>query len=90
MKYRLSLAAKEDLIRIFNYGKLRFGEDQAIKYYNQLFDAFDRIVKYPKAFTQVDHIKPGYRRYVCGSDSIYYKISTDHIEIMTIIGNQDF
>jgi len=37
----------------------------------------------------VDHIKKGYKRCVCGSDSIYYKLNNDLVEIIAIIGSQD-
>ena len=90
-KYRLSNTAKEDLIRIHHYGVKTFGERQADKYFNEFFDYFDRISKSPFSFELVDYIKIGYRRCVCGSDSIYFRINeTDKIiEIMTIVGRQD-
>ena len=90
-KYRLSNTAKEDLIRIHHYGIKTFGEKQADKYFNDFFEYFDRISKSPFSFESVDYIKIGYRRCVCGSDSIYFRINDNDkiIEIMTIIGRQD-
>jgi len=88
-KYRLSNQAKEDLIRIHHYGVERFGITQADKYFDSLFNHFDVIVQRPFSFESVDYIKKGYRRCVCGSDSIYFKIDGDIIDIMTIIGRQD-
>jgi len=88
-KYRLSDSAKEDLIRIHHYGIKKFGETQADKYYDSFFEYFDIITKRPFSFKSVDFIKKGYRRCVCGSDSIYYKINNDIVEIMAIIGRQD-
>ena len=88
-KYKLSNEAKEDLIRIHQYGIKRFGVNQADKYFNSLFDHFEIIAKRPLSFEAVDFIKPGYRRCVCGVDSIYYRINNDFVEIMTIIGRQD-
>ena len=41
------------------------------------------------AFQSVDHIKKGYKRCVCGVDSIFYRIENDVVEIITIIGRQD-
>ncbi len=35
------------------------------------------------------YIRKGYRRCVCGSDSIFYRINNDVVEIMAIIGKQD-
>jgi toxin ParE1/3/4 len=37
----------------------------------------------------VDYIKSGYRRYVCGSDNIYCRITSGVVEIMAILGSQD-
>jgi len=88
-KYRLSNEAKEDLIRIHQYGVRKFGISQADKYYNSFFEYFDIIAQRPLSFESVDYIKKGYRRCVCGSDSIYYKINGDIVEIMAIVGMQD-
>jgi len=88
-KYRLSNNAKEDLIRIHHYGVKTFGLKQADKYFNSFFKYFDIIAQRPLSFESVDYIRKGYRRCVCGSDSIYYKISDGVVEIMTIIGRQD-
>jgi len=88
-KYKLSNVAKEDLIRIYHYGVKQFGIKQADKYFDSLFMHFERIAENPRSFESVDFIKPGYRRCVCGVDSIFYKMSEDVVEIMTIIGRQD-
>tara|TARA_B100000378_G_C17974248_1_gene388179 strand:+ start:466 stop:750 length:285 start_codon:yes stop_codon:yes gene_type:complete len=87
--YKLSNVAKEDLIRIHQFGVKRFGETQADKYFDRFFEYFNLIVEQPFTFESVDFIKPGYRRCVCGSDSIYYRIENNLVEIMTIIGRQD-
>jgi len=87
--YKLSNVAKEDLIRIHKYGVEKFGITQADKYFNSFFDYFDIIAERPFSFEAVDFIKIGYRRCVCGTDSIYYKINNNAVEIMTIIGRQD-
>jgi toxin ParE1/3/4 len=88
-KYLLSNTAKADLIRIHQYGIKRFGETQADKYFETFFDSFKIIGKQPYSFESVNFIKKGYRRCVCGSDSIYYRIVDEVVEIMAIIGRQD-
>jgi toxin ParE1/3/4 len=88
-KYKLSIIAQEDLIRIHHYGVKKFGMTQADKYYDSFFKYFDIISEQPFSFESVDYIKSGYRRCVCGSDSIYYRINNDIVEIMAIIGKQD-
>ena len=88
-EYKLSQEAKEDLIRIHQYGVEKFGMAQADKYYNTFFDYFEIITKQPFSFESIDYIRNGYRRCVCGVDSIYYKINNGTVEIMAIVGRQD-
>ena len=88
-KYKLSNVAKDDLIRIHHYGVENFGIKQADKYFNAFFDNFELIAERPNSFEAVDFIKPGYRRCVCGVDSIYFRFDSEIVEIMTIIGRQD-
>ncbi len=88
-EYRLSNTAKEDLIRIHQYGVGKFGIAQADKYFDSFFKYFEIIAQRPYSFEAVDFIKVGYRRCVCGSDTIYYRINKDVVEIMTIIGRQE-
>lgn len=88
-RYKLSNQAKKDLIRIHQYGAEQFGMAQADSYFETFFKYFDIISERPFAFENVDYIKTGYRRCVCGSDSIYYRIELDTVEIMAIIGRQD-
>ena len=88
-KYKLSNAAKDDLIRIHQYGVRKFGMKQADMYFNAFFDSFKIIAERPFSFEAVDFIKPDYRRCVCGVDSIYFKVNNGVIEIMAIIGRQD-
>ena len=88
-KYKLSNVAKDDLIRIHHYGVKRFGTAQADKYFDTFFEYFNTISERPFSFESIDFIKEGYRRCACGSDSIYYKINNDEVEIMAIIGRQD-
>lgn len=87
--YKLSQVAKEDLIRIHHYGIGKFGPSQADKYFHDFFDAFEKIAERPYSFESIDFIKPGYRRCVSGSDSIYFRILSNTVEIMAIIGRQE-
>jgi toxin ParE1/3/4 len=87
--YRLTENAKEDLRRIYRRGLREYGEAQADQYYNALFDRFEQIAEQPFLYPAVDDIREGYRRSVCGVDSIYYRIEGETVEIMAIIGRQD-
>ena len=85
-KYRLSTEARDDLIRIHEFGVQKFGIGQADVYFYSFFDYFDLIAEHPYSFQPIDHIRSGYRRCVCGSESIYFRIQEEMVEIMAIIG----
>ena len=87
--YKLSNTSKEDLIRIHHYGVKKFGMSQADKYFESFFEYFEIISQRPFSFESVDYIKHGYRPCACGTDSIYYRVNNDIVEIMSIIGRQD-
>lgn len=87
--YRLTIDAKADLKRIYRRGLREHGEVQADKYYNAFFDRFEQLAQQPLLYQAVDDIREGYRRCVCGVDSIYYRLDGETVEIMAIIGQQD-
>lgn len=88
-KYILSESAKEDLIRIHHYGIQKFGEKQADKYFNEFFICFESIAKKPFAFESAEHIRKGYRKCVCGVDTVFFRLAKDTVQIIAIIGKQD-
>ena len=55
--YLISNSAKEDLIRIHQYGVKQFGERQADKYFEAFFQYFEIIAERPFSFESVDYIK---------------------------------
>ena len=89
-KYHLSYEAEEDIVRIFEYGLGRFGLQQANKYYDMLFECFNKIASNPFMFPVVTKYKYVGSFCVCGVDTIYFNIKGVEIEIITIIGRQDF
>lgn len=89
MPYRLSEEAKLDLARIYWRGFYEFGEAQADRYLAALIQRFNEIAALPFKYPSVDHIREGYRRSVCGVDSIYYRLRGGTVEVMRILGRQD-
>lgn len=55
--YRLSNAARQDLICIHHFGVEKFGVRQADKYFNTFFDCFEVIAQNPLSFKSVDYDK---------------------------------
>jgi len=88
--YFLTREAKEDLWRIYEYGVFKFGESQADKYLILMHDCFDKISSNPYMFPEVITYKNAERYCVCGVDTIYYNINKTEIEIITIIGRQNY
>jgi toxin ParE1/3/4 len=88
--YFLTIEAEDDIIRIFEYGLGQFGPNQAKKYYDNLFDTFKVIASNLYMFPVVDNYKNVVRFCLCGVDTIYFNIIGNEIEIVTIIGRQNF
>jgi len=86
--YKITEEAEADLIRIHQWGVRNYGEVQADKYYSQFFERFEKIAKQPSLYPAVNDIEIGFRRSVCGVDSIYYKVENGMVVIVTIIGRQ--
>ncbi len=84
-KYRLAQRAKDDLIAIATYGDEDYGVAQSDRYREHLKKRFSILAEQPHLFPAVDHIRPGYRRSVCGVHSIYYRVAKDGVEILRIL-----
>ena len=89
MTYRLSHEAKRDVARIYWRRVEAFGEEQAVRYFEALIQRFESIAQAPYLYPAVEHIQVGYRRSVCGVDSIYYRQTGDTVEVMRVLGRQD-
>ena len=88
--YSLTREAKEDLWRIYEFGVRKFGENQADKYFMSLHDCFDKIASNPYMFP-IDMKHKDIDRYcVCGVETVYFNIKADLVEIVTIVGRQNF
>ena len=87
--YKITEDAKEDIRRIYSYGVRKHGEKQADIYYDALFSHFGQIAENPYLYQSVDYIRKGYRRSVCGVDSIFYRVVNDTVEIISVLGHQD-
>jgi toxin ParE1/3/4 len=87
--YRLTPDAEEDLWRIYHWGFCKYGEAQADEYYSAFFDRFERLAEQPLLYPPIEDIREGYRRSVCGVDTIYYRVVGDDVEIMNILGRQN-
>lgn len=88
--YRLTGQAKADIKRIHQWGVRHFGEDRADAYFQKFFMRFEELAENPFLYPAADEIRQGYRKSVCGADTIYYRVTDEGVEVMAIIGHQDF
>ena len=77
--YKLNEEAEEDIGQLYRYGILNFGLKEADRYYDGLFEHFDKLAENPRLFWVVDHIRPGYRRH-----PIYCRLDDETVQIMRI------
>jgi len=88
--YKLAPSAVKDFDVLYEFGIDNFGLDQANKYTERIEERFSILAKDPLLYPAVDYIRKGYRRSVCGAHSIYYKVMVDGVEIIRILGQQDY
>lgn len=86
--YRISPNAEADLERIWLYGLDHWGLEAADSYHCAFFHHFQELAEQPLLYAASD-IREGYRRSVCGNESVFYRIDGETIEIIAIIGQQD-
>ena len=87
--YDLSPEAEWDLLDIDIYGLENFCLTQAEQYHEGLALRFQEIASNPLQYQAIDHTRQGYRRCVYRSHSIYYRIESQRVSIMRILGRQD-
>ena len=88
-EFTLKLAAKADLMEIFQYGIEHFGYERSEQFQNELIERFQLIANFPYRYRAVDYINPGYRRCVYRSHSIYFCMKENGVTIMRILKRQD-
>ncbi len=82
MKYSLSDRAQADLIGIYTYTVINFGETQAERYLGGLYDSFERLLDNPKLGKPA---RKNTRCYIYKSHYVIYHIDGDTIKILRVI-----
>lgn len=77
MAYRLSRAAKEDVIAIYVDGVAAFGIDQAEAYHARLERVFETLAANPRIARERTEITPPVRVHPYGSHLIVYVVEPD-------------
>jgi len=83
--FRLTKAAKRDLVEIARYTLERWGDQQRRRYLSQLDARFQWLAHNPTLGLDSAHIKAGYRRYVEGRHVIFYRVARGRTEIIRVL-----
>ena len=83
--YRLTPAAKSDLLEIWNYTIEIWGEKQAGKYLLAIESRLEQPAASPDIGKQRSEINPDYFSFPVGKHIIFYLKSGNHIDIIGVL-----
>jgi len=83
--YRLTPAAKSDLLEIWNYTVKIWGEKQAEKYLLDIEAKLKQLAANPKRGRQRPEISPGYYSFPVGKHILFYLHSGNHIDVIGVL-----
>jgi toxin ParE1/3/4 len=85
MQIHIQHKAREDLKNIWLYSYGQWGEAQADKYFDELSDGINGLLDNPRIGRACDHIRTGYRKYPINKHVVFYRITSDRIEIIRVL-----
>lgn len=84
----LSNDAEADLAKIAEFTILNFGIIQAQKYYSGISNALNTLAKYPDLGIDHNEIKPGLKRFIYQSHTIYFSVKERELFIYRILNHK--
>lgn len=88
LELRLTRRTYADLENIYIYGVKQFGVQQADAYYSALMQQIDALEQNPLLHPKYEGDE-SYRKCVFKSNTIYFQIYDNVLEIVRILGRQD-
>lgn len=88
LEIRLTNEAIKDFKEIGRYTQKEWGRSQRVLYLSKLDACFHIIANEPGIGKPCDDIRPGYRKYHYGRHLIFYKQSSECIDIVRILHDQ--
>ena len=85
MRLQISKLALGDLAAIYDHTLAEWGEAQAIKYVNSLWDAMEEIQRAPERRRLRNDIYPGSRARGCGRHLIIYRSRKGEIQVSRVL-----
>lgn len=84
-EYRLSIQTEADLLQIYDFTELRFGQYQAKAYHAGLEHSFSLLADFPRLGISADEFVVGLRRFRFQSHYIFYSEEVQHVLIRALI-----
>lgn len=81
----ISELAENDLLEIWNYTRIEWSESQADSYIETFADKFSQLELQPGTGRRIDQIRCGYHRSLHGSHLIFYRQTSDGIEVIRVL-----
>ena len=84
-EYRLSIGARADLIKIYEFTEAQFGRYQAEAYHAGFERTFSLLAEFPLIGASADELVLGYRRFRFQSHYVFYTEEGEHMLIRALI-----
>jgi toxin ParE1/3/4 len=81
----LTPRARADVDDIWDYTVDRWGLDQAETYTRQLWKDIEALAERPSRGRECPEVRPGYRQYPSGSHVLFYRSTTNGIDVIRIL-----
>ena len=85
MRLRLSKLAHADLESIYDATVAKWGQEQAGRYLNALWDALEKVSATPERWRLRDDLHPGCRICFNGRHAILYRVHQNRAEIARVL-----
>jgi toxin ParE1/3/4 len=83
--FRLTELAKQDLLSIGRYTQMTWGKEQRNLYLAKIDAVFHLLAQEPQFGKACDEVQSGYRKYPVGRHLIFYRQSSEGIEVVRIL-----
>ena len=84
-EFRFSRGAEADLLNIGAYTLRTWGEDQTIRYIDDLEACCQMLADNPTLGRACDEVRPGLRRMECGQHVVFYREDAEGILVSRIL-----
>ena len=85
VKIRFSRIALADVEEIYSYTRRQWGDDQADRYVDEIWETLEKIGANPERWRLREELHPGCRICFAGRHAILYRIHEERVEIARVL-----